>query len=150
LQAQGLGAVITTAGKLVGSDHRIYLAVATDRETVLGLLKVGSKHLFIRVSLPCPAEGVKPCELLCGACDAMQNDSGGVKEIDPLCALDFYVVESCQRQGIGNRLFEFMLHVRLCVIPSCMVLSVIVTVRIASAKALDPPSLGTTGPPPNS
>lgn len=35
-----------------------------------------------------------------------------MREIDPLCALDFYVVEACQRQGIGNRLFEFMLHVR--------------------------------------
>ena len=34
-----------------------------------------------------------------------------VKEIDPLCVLDFYVSEACQRQGIGSRLFEVMLEV---------------------------------------
>ncbi len=37
-----------------------------------------------------------------------------VKEIDPLCVLDFYVSEACQRQGIGLRLFEFMLEVKQC------------------------------------
>ena len=48
--AQGLGAVITTTAKMVASGgHRLYLAVAPDRATVLGLLKVGTKHLFIRV-----------------------------------------------------------------------------------------------------
>ena len=34
-----------------------------------------------------------------------------MKEIDPVCVLDFYVHESCQRQGIGNKLFEFMCQV---------------------------------------
>lgn len=84
-KAQGLGAVITTTAKLVSSDHRLYLAVSSDRVTLLGLLKVGPKHLFIR------------------------NESGVVKEIDPLCVLDFYVSEACQRQGIGQRMFEYML-----------------------------------------
>ena len=38
--------------------------------TVIGLLKVGVKKLFIR------------------------NESGNIKEINPLCVLDFYVHES--------------------------------------------------------
>lgn len=42
---------------------------------MLGLLKVGVKKLFIR------------------------NDAGNIKEINPLCVLDFYVHESVQRGG---------------------------------------------------
>ncbi len=34
-----------------------------------------------------------------------------LKEIAPLCVLDFYVVESKQRSGIGKQLFEYMLQV---------------------------------------
>lgn len=34
--------------------------------------------------------------------------SGDFKEIEPLCVLDFYVSESCQRKGIGKLLFEAM------------------------------------------
>jgi len=52
---------------------------------VLGLLKVGEKKLFIR------------------------NEAGSIKEITPICVLDFYVHESCQRGGIGKGLFEHML-----------------------------------------
>ena len=48
-QAQRLQAVITTSPKLAASDHRVYVAVADDKHTVLGLIKVGAKHLFIRV-----------------------------------------------------------------------------------------------------
>ena len=29
-------------------------------------------------------------------------------EVEPLCVLDFYVHESCQRQGYGKRLFDFV------------------------------------------
>merc|ERR1719271_738484 len=32
------------------------------------------------------------------------------KEIHPLCVLDFYVHESCQRNGLGKRLFDMMLE----------------------------------------
>jgi len=32
-----------------------------------------------------------------------------MKEIDPLCVLDFYVHETIQRKGIGKELFEIML-----------------------------------------
>jgi alpha-tubulin N-acetyltransferase 1 len=46
-----------------------------ENNKVLGLLKVGVKKLFIR------------------------NDSGAIKEINPLCVLDFYVHESVQRNG---------------------------------------------------
>lgn len=50
LQAQGLGAVITSASKLMcNPNHRCYFAVMG--KTVLGLLKTGKKHLFIRVTL---------------------------------------------------------------------------------------------------
>ena len=52
---------------------------------VIGLLKVGMRKLFIR------------------------NDSGQIKEITPLCVLDFYVHESVQRGGQGKHLFEEML-----------------------------------------
>lgn len=42
----------------------------TDKNKVLGFLKVGQKKLFVT------------------------NDFGQMKEIDPLCVLDFYVHES--------------------------------------------------------
>lgn len=38
-----------------------------------------------------------------------RNQQGGMKEIEPLCVLDFYVHESLQRKGEGKRLFEYML-----------------------------------------
>ena len=53
---------------------------------VLGLLKVGVKKLFIR------------------------NEMGNIKEISPLCVLDFYVHESVQRNGLGKALFEKMIE----------------------------------------
>lgn len=49
------------------------------------MLKIGNKKLFIR------------------------DEVGNVKEIEPLCVLDFYVHESCQRTGFGKYLFEYML-----------------------------------------
>eukprot|EP00951_Prasinocladus_malaysianus_P010605 scaffold78004_cov45-Prasinocladus_malaysianus.AAC.1 len=44
-------------------------------------------------------------------CDhaALAQDSGALKEITPLCVLDFYIHESCQREGLGHMLMEFML-----------------------------------------
>lgn len=53
---------------------------------VIGLLKVGVKKLFIR------------------------NEYAAIKEISPLCVLDFYVHESVQRGGYGKALFELMLE----------------------------------------
>lgn len=58
------------------------------RRHVIGILKVGTKNLFI-------------------------YDMHGVQhEMAPLCVLDFYVHESRQRQGCGRKLFDFMLAVR--------------------------------------
>lgn len=33
-----------------------------------------------------------------------------MKELRPLCVLDFYVHESCQRSGIGRKLYDYMLQ----------------------------------------
>lgn len=67
-KAQGLPSIITSASRLYTSDNRLY--VRAEGNKVIGLLKVGVKHLFIR------------------------NDYGSIKEISPLCVLDFYVHES--------------------------------------------------------
>eukprot|EP00357_Protocruzia_adherens_P012985 CAMPEP_0115043008 /NCGR_PEP_ID=MMETSP0216-20121206/46606_1 /TAXON_ID=223996 /ORGANISM="Protocruzia adherens, Strain Boccale" /LENGTH=460 /DNA_ID=CAMNT_0002425233 /DNA_START=60 /DNA_END=1439 /DNA_ORIENTATION=+ len=83
-RAQGLTSTITTPSRFFGSDQRLYLR--TEGKRALGLLKVGSRKLFIR------------------------NEVGQIKEITPLCVLDFYVHESCQRMGIGKDLFEYMLE----------------------------------------
>ncbi|GFH16255.1 acetyltransferase mec-17 homolog [Haematococcus lacustris] len=47
-----------------------------------GGLKVGTKKLFVRTA------------------------DSNLQEIQPQCVLDFYVHESCQRQGIGKQLFQ--------------------------------------------
>jgi len=67
-KAQGLPAIITSASRLFTSDTRLYLRAEGNR--VLGLLKVGIRKLFIR------------------------NETGTIKEISPLCVLDFYIHES--------------------------------------------------------
>jgi len=51
------------------------------------MLKVGPRKLFIR------------------------GDNGAIKEIKPLCVLDFYVDHNVQRGGHGRALFEKMLEV---------------------------------------
>eukprot|EP01083_Nonionella_stella_P024074 66596_1 len=65
------------------SSHTLYLM--SDPDYVIGILKMGSKKLFVR--------------------DRQAN----LHECDPLCCLDFYVHEHFQRRGYGLRLFEFML-----------------------------------------
>jgi GNAT superfamily N-acetyltransferase len=54
---------------------------------VIGILKVGAKHLYV------------------------YDSHGQVHERTPLCVLDFYVHESKQRLGYGKRLFDTMLEV---------------------------------------
>ena len=39
---------------------------------------------------------------------------GAIKEIKPLCVLDFYVHESVQRGGHGRALFDFMMRCENC------------------------------------
>ena len=53
---------------------------------MLGMLKTGRRKLFYR------------------------DYSGKCIEMDPVCLLDFYVHESCQRLGIGKKLFDMMLE----------------------------------------
>ncbi len=69
-------AIITSASRLFTSDTRLYLRAEDNK--VLSLLKVGVRKLFIR------------------------NETGAIKEISPLCVLDFYVHESVQRSGQGK------------------------------------------------
>lgn len=91
--AQGLRKPVTY-GTTCQSGHRIYLLA--DGNRALGFLKVGTKHLFVVA----PTVGA--------------NDSSSVQdtfqEISPLCALDFYVHESCQRSGFGRVIFDAMLE----------------------------------------
>ncbi|XP_015607951.1 alpha-tubulin N-acetyltransferase isoform X1 [Cephus cinctus] len=88
-RAQGLNKPITSAIKLRDTDHIVYLLV--DREAnngtgcVVGLLKTGSKNLF------------------------MFDDRGVHYQLQPRCVLDFYVHESRQRMGCGNVLYQHML-----------------------------------------
>eukprot|EP01112_Ceratiomyxa_fruticulosa_P011117 TRINITY_DN2992_c0_g1_i3.p1 TRINITY_DN2992_c0_g1~~TRINITY_DN2992_c0_g1_i3.p1 ORF type:complete len:692 (+),score=131.29 TRINITY_DN2992_c0_g1_i3:210-2285(+) len=82
-KAQGLPQNVTSYHKLLASDHKLY--IFRENNTCIGILKVGPKKLFIRTEL------------------------GTHKEILPLCVLDFYVHESCQRSGYGHVLFEEML-----------------------------------------
>ncbi|XP_020618071.1 alpha-tubulin N-acetyltransferase 1-like [Orbicella faveolata] len=88
-RAQGLRAPITSAVKLQHSDHRLYVmkdpSANSDLGAVVGILKVGHKKLFLL-------------------------DTQSVQyEVNPLCVLDFYIHESRQRTGCGNRMFEHML-----------------------------------------
>mmetsp|Transcript_76380 Transcript_76380/g.181658 ORF Transcript_76380/g.181658 Transcript_76380/m.181658 type:complete len:372 (+) Transcript_76380:63-1178(+) len=92
--AQGLRKPVTTGTPcLLG--QRIYLLV--HGRTVLGLLKVGTKQLFV----------APPPRLLRSSGSSVQDS---LRQISPVCALDFYVHESCQRSGMGHRLFEAMLQ----------------------------------------
>ncbi|CAF0830192.1 unnamed protein product [Rotaria sordida] len=93
-KAQGLSGPVTTARKFRISDHRLYLVKnSSDNHnlgSVIGLLKVGAKHLFI------------------------YDSHGQVHERTPLCVLDFFVHESKQRSGYGKKLFEAMLEFEKC------------------------------------
>jgi len=83
--AQGLRTVITTYSKFVSSsDNKIYMKIENNK--VCGILKTGKKNLFY------------------------YDGFGKVRELQPLCVLDFYVHESVQRLGVGKFLFEKMLE----------------------------------------
>ena len=61
--------------------------ILSNSGSVIGILKVGAKHLYV------------------------YDSHGQVHERTPLCVLDFYVHESKQRLGYGKRLFDTMLEV---------------------------------------
>ncbi|CAE7387932.1 unnamed protein product, partial [Symbiodinium pilosum] len=89
--AQGLRKPVT-CGAILG-DQRVYLLV--EGRKALGVLKVGRKRLFVEAPF-------------------RRNDFADVRnafqEIEPLCALDFYVHEKCQRAGFGHHLFDAMIQ----------------------------------------
>jgi len=89
--AQGLRKPVTYGSGL--GDNRVYLMV--DGRMALGFLKVGTKRLFVTSQK--------------AATSAFADVQGAFVEIDPLCALDFYIHEKCQRRGLGHELFEAML-----------------------------------------
>lgn len=82
--AQGLPGPITTASKFFNSpDNVLYIKIAGEK--VVGFIKTGVRRLF-------------------------HFSEVGVRELQPLCLLDFYVHESLQRSGFGKELYEFMLQ----------------------------------------
>jgi len=90
-KAQGLKTAITSGAKFRNAeDQTAYILVDKfgnqGRGSVVGLLKVGRKKLFLLDELG------KPNELI------------------PQCVLDFYVTERRQRSGCGSKLFQHMLR----------------------------------------
>ncbi|KEP64077.1 UNVERIFIED_CONTAM: alpha-tubulin N-acetyltransferase, putative [Hammondia hammondi] len=92
--AQSIQVAMTSLAKLEGDKQpparrdegaesvRLFLRVS--RGLLSGFLKIGPKTLWI-------------------------GNSSGMERINALSLLDFYVLESCQREGHGRRLFECML-----------------------------------------
>ncbi|XP_049812052.1 alpha-tubulin N-acetyltransferase 1-like isoform X1 [Schistocerca nitens] len=89
-KAQGLQRAVTSGEKMRNVDYTVYIFVDPEgnngKGTVIGLLKVGRKKLFVF------------------------DASGAHKEVEPLCILDFYIHESKQRMGMGKILYEYMLQ----------------------------------------
>ncbi|XP_055385603.1 alpha-tubulin N-acetyltransferase [Condylostylus longicornis] len=89
-RAQGLSKAVTTAQKLRQSENqKIYLLVDVDdgkRGSVIGMLKVGNKSLYVF------------------------DQTGTTQMVEAPCILDFYIHESRQRAGLGKDLFETMLQ----------------------------------------
>ena len=90
-RAQGLKKPITTWIGFRCSDNRLIVSmggptVPHGPPTIRGILRVGSRQLFVRKGPDAP-----------------------YSQISPLCVLDFYVHESCQRTGDGRRMFDAML-----------------------------------------
>jgi len=92
-EAQGLRRVLTSYEKLIDAEDEQTLYVLWRQNPsnpraslVIGILKVGRKHLYL--------------------CDAKLR----CFEANPICILDFYVFGNLQRQGHGHLLYDFMLQ----------------------------------------
>lgn len=84
-KAQSLKQVITTYSLFMNNtDQKLY--IFGKENVIYGFIKTGYKKLFV------------------------YDPSCSIKEIKPLCVLDFYVHESQQRNGIGKKLFDYMLY----------------------------------------
>jgi len=94
--AQGLKKPVTYGAPCSLLGQRLYLMV--DDKKALGFIKVGPKRLY--VSLPA----------LYAARGNHTDVKDALKELNPVCVLDFYVHESCQRTGLGRLLFDSMLE----------------------------------------
>lgn len=94
--AQGLKKPVTFGSACSLLGQRIYLMV--DDRCALGFIKVGTKRLYVAP----PALHASRSNNTC-----VQD---ALKEINPVCVLDFYVHESCQRTGYGKMLFDTMLE----------------------------------------
>ncbi|CAL6029138.1 Mechanosensory_abnormality MEC-17-like protein [Hexamita inflata] len=79
-KAQGLPLPITSLEYIVKHNHTVILLV--DNDKAVGIHKIGLKHLF------------------------QYDNSGKAHELTAFCCLDFYVHESCQRNGLGTLLFK--------------------------------------------
>eukprot|EP00929_Paragymnodinium_shiwhaense_P080010 TRINITY_DN41707_c0_g1_i1.p1 TRINITY_DN41707_c0_g1~~TRINITY_DN41707_c0_g1_i1.p1 ORF type:complete len:393 (+),score=60.98 TRINITY_DN41707_c0_g1_i1:115-1293(+) len=106
--AQGLRRPVTFGSPHGLGDQRIYLLVEGHR--ALGFLKVGRKRLFVANAASHHASSGP----LSRRAHADVSAVGAFTEIEPLCALDFYVHEKCQRTGHGRRLFDAMLARERC------------------------------------
>jgi len=87
--AQELKSPVTSADKLVNSDHILYLMTehnTPEHFAVVGILKMGWKKLYLF------------------------DKAGSRSEALVYCLLDFYIHETRQRKGYGKRLFEKMLQ----------------------------------------
>ncbi|XP_056875953.1 alpha-tubulin N-acetyltransferase 1 isoform X2 [Takifugu flavidus] len=123
-RAQQLPAPVTSASKMKSQRHQLYLLKDGEsnggRGVVTGFLKIGYKKLFLLVShhvaycfVPRVVvwlsdvlfEILEVCPLSC-----VQDLQSVHVEAEPLCVLDFYIVESLQRHGYGLELFDFMLQ----------------------------------------
>lgn len=82
-RAQGLSTTITNYSRFAYSNHKIF--IKTDGNAIIGYIKIGIKNLIY--------------------CDRWAK----MKELAPMCVLDFYVHESVQRHGYGKQIFEYML-----------------------------------------
>lgn len=82
-RAQKLKGPITSFSKILSASDQV-LYMQHEGNKALGFIKVGKRRLFI-------------------------HHLGRMREIVPLCVLDFYVHESCQRMGVGSKLFRHML-----------------------------------------
>ncbi|CAH4038814.1 alpha-tubulin N-acetyltransferase 1-like isoform X2 [Pieris brassicae] len=88
-KAQGLSKTLTSMDKLRSSEHILYLLKDAEGNNgsgqVIGILKIGVKSLYLH------------------------DESLKCHKVSPLCILDFYVLEECQKMGFGKKLFDYML-----------------------------------------
>ncbi|XP_022124071.1 alpha-tubulin N-acetyltransferase 1 [Pieris rapae] len=87
--AQGLSKTLTSTDKLRNSEHILYLlkdaAGNNGQGQVIGILKIGVKSLYL------------------------YDESMKCLKVNPLCILDFYILEEYQKKGCGKKLFDYVL-----------------------------------------